>query len=578
VVGHAISYDLAVVAAREPAMLPAIFDGYDRGVFRDTRIREQLDAIAEGRLKGAELSLAGLAKRHLGIELKKADTWRLRYAELDGVPLEQWPEEARTYALEDARVTRDVFLAQAGGELLPDELPQTRQEWALRLMGVWGIRTDPKQIAKVRAELEAERVEALRHAQVIGLVRANGTRNMKAIMAGVAAGAEVGGYTPDRTDTGRVCVDEEAIERAAVALGVPEKARDRVGWEPSTQAEIMGAGLLGCADYAHGQKILGYLDSLEGGTTHALCVRWNNLVDTGRTSCGKDKASDEGTNLQNPHRKGGIRECVVPREGHAFVSVDYDTLEMRTLAQSCIDLVGHSSMAAAINAGRDLHLEMAATVLGAPYEEAVQRLAAGDPEVKDTRQMCKAADFGYPGGMGANSFRAYAWSNYRVFVSAEKAEWLKEVFLSKWPEMQDFFRAVGSMVGNDAADITLPRIGRVTGRRRYCAACNLFFQGPAASGAKEALYRVSRECYARPDSPLYGSRPVLFLHDEIITEVPLHRLHDAAMRQTEIMCEAMQEITPDVKITASQAAMLRWYKDAQAVYVNGRLVPWEPKP
>jgi DNA polymerase I-like protein with 3'-5' exonuclease and polymerase domains len=70
----------------------------------------------------------------------------------------------------------------------------------------------------------------------------------------------------------------------------------------------------------------------------------------------------------------------------------------------------------------------------------------------------------------------------------------------------------------------------------------------------------------------------MFIHDEIIAEVPEDRTHEAGAELARIMCDAMQVVVPDVKITASPAAMRRWYKDATTVYdLNGRLVPWEPR-
>ena len=95
---------------------------------------------------------------------------------------------------------------------------------------------------------------------------------------------------------------------------------------------------------------------------------------------------------------------------------------------------------------------------------------------------------------------------------------------------------------------------------------------------KHALWNVSRECYLDKKSPLYGSRPVLFLHDEIITEVPddPDRADAAAKRQTKIMIDSMQEYIKDVNISAGPCLMRRWYKSAKSVYdKKGRIIPWE---
>jgi DNA polymerase I-like protein with 3'-5' exonuclease and polymerase domains len=94
-----------------------------------------------------------------------------------------------------------------------------------------------------------------------------------------------------------------------------------------------------------------------------------------------------------------------------------------------------------------------------------------------------------------------------------------------------------------------------------------------------ALVAVSEEAlYARRGEPLYRVHPVLFLHDEIIAEVPEVTAHEAATRISEVMVETMRLFTPDVRVAAPPALMRRWHKAADPVYVDGRLVPWEPTP
>src|SRR5579864_378616 len=40
--------------------------------------------------------------------------WRLRYSELDGIPVSQWPPEARQYAIDDASWARKAYEWQEG--------------------------------------------------------------------------------------------------------------------------------------------------------------------------------------------------------------------------------------------------------------------------------------------------------------------------------------------------------------------------------------------------------------------------------------------------------------------------------
>lgn len=63
-----------------------------------------------------------------------------------------------------------------------------------------------------------------------------------------------------------------------------------------------------------------------------------------------------------------------------------------------------------------------------------------------------------------------------------------------------------------------------------------------------------------PKSPLYGSRPVLFIHDEIICEVPEERAPEAADELARLMLQAMKPFTPDLNMQAEAWVSRRWSK------------------
>jgi hypothetical protein len=268
-------------------------------------------------------------------------------------------------------------------------------------------------------------------------------------------------------------------------------------------------------------------------------------------------------------------------------------------------------MAEALKRGEDLHLSFAADMLGISYAEAQQRLKAGDAEVKHYRQQAKPADFGYPGGMSAASFQEYA-EGYGIILTEAQAKDLKDAWFKKWPEMRDYFDWIRQLTeGDRPPPVVQIRSGRLRGDASYCATANGFFQALAADGAKEALWRVSKECYLEEDpsylptgpndpyvlpggigrkvpTPLYGCRPVLFIHDEIGAEIPYDRnvggspegASAAAKRLSLVMVTSMKKWVPDVPIKADPVLVRRWYKGAEPVYVNGHenriLVPSKP--
>lgn len=376
-----------------------------------------------------------------------------------------------------------------------------------------------------------------------------------------------------------------------------------------------------------------------------LTLRPNVLVDTGRASYGDV--------IHQLPRNGGVRDCIVARDGwllsrdywHAALlgmtldeyraaqararqvlcSTDYGALELGTHAQNCIWTVGYSELAKAINAGADLHCALAAKFLGVSVEEFMAgyngELGADTKKFyKAVRTAVKAANFGFPGGMGALKLvlqqrkqgpdttgpdgRVYKGLRFCVLLGAKRcgerkiteykkkpttpvcaecvriAENIRDTWFKQWPEnvpyLNDFVNDCvenGQLLADGRrlrpAQIMQHRSGRLRGEVAFCDAANGFFQGLAADGAKLALCRVSRECYDRTlASPLWGCRVILFAHDELIVEGPEATCHLWAPRISQLMVAAMREMTPDVAITALCAVARRWWKAMEPAYLD----------
>ena len=570
-VGHHVFYDLGVLCAMDPTLIRPVWDAVDAGRIKCTKIREMMIANARGELKfewDSELqevkrpsyTLERLSWRYLGRTMKKGeDSWRLRYAELEGIPVSAWPEEARRYAEQDPEDTRGVYLAQE--EICPEiprETDQVQAAWALALMRCWGVRTNPAAVAILRAEYEEKRDDAFARALAAGLVRSSGSRDMNAIKERVVAWHEARGLPVPMSESGKnVSTDRDAL------TGSRYKAEQ----DPDP-------GLQAVADLVRWEKVLSTnVPVLEHGARYPVTPEYNPIIETYRTSCARP-------NIQNQSRKGGIRDTFEARDGWVYAFCDYDTLEFRTLAQVCLDFGFQSSIAEALRAGLDPHVELAAELLQLSPEEARARYAAGDVEVSDGRQFAKIPNYGVPGGMGPDALVEYA-RGYGVEITRERAEVAIKAFKKRWSEMPRYFKHCSDLCdeGEDGlATVYFPRSDLVRGKVRYTAVCNGFFQHLAAMGAKAALAQVSRECYAEPSSPLYGCRPWLFAHDEIGMEIPWRwmgprRSSAAALRMQTIMVERMKVWVPDVPIGATVAMCRTWKKGAKPVFVDGILVP-----
>jgi len=550
IIGHNTAYDMAVLGSYNPAWLHLMFKAYERGNINDTKIRQQLIDIADGSFwknkKRGGYSLKSLAEKHLKIEIDKgADTWRLRYGELLHVDLDDWPDEAKEYAIKDAEVTYEVFCSQG---TVTNSKEQTANAWALHLMSCWGVTTDKPRVDKFTQEAIDSMAVLREKLSRTGLMRVDGTKNLKAIRERVATFSK----RPKLTDKGNIATDEAAIK----ATGDKD--------------------LLMLVDFSKAQK----LDSvwsrylIQGTDTNTpIQASFHCLVESGRTSCSKP-------NLQNPHRATGLRECFVPRKGYLFAACDYSTLELCTLAQVNSWLFKDCSMAQRLRDGADLHLHFASVLLGIPYEEALELLKARDPKMKRTRQMAKVANFGYPGGMGAEAFRSYA-KGYGLEISEREAKDLRDNWFTAWPEMEPYFNFVNSQIQGRGFNGEIRQFvtDRVRGDVSFTQACNSYFQGLAADGAKHALFQVSKRCYTDPDSVLYGSRPIMFIHDEIVLETPEDKAPEAADELARVMRDTMQLFTPDVPIKTDVALMSRWYKDAEETRsLSGKLQVWQPSP
>lgn len=264
-----------------------------------------------------------------------------------------------------------------------------------------------------------------------------------------------------------------------------------------------------------------------------------------------------------------------------FIQGDYPALELHTLGQACIDLVGYSTLAKSINSGIDPHMALGAKILGIPYEEAKRR-GKHDKEIYLARQTAKVANFGLPGGLGIEKFVFFAKKSYKVVLTEARAKELKQQWLQQWPEMQDYFKFIRGLVNNPKKLATLRhlRSNRWRSGATYTAAANSFFQGLGADAACAATYAVQKECYAVPSSPLFGSRVVNFIHDELILESRLGPgTHDAAMRLGAIMADVANRWLPDCPFEPVETLLMtRWSKAAEPIFdSNGRLTPWSPK-
>lgn len=605
-IAHNAAFDIGILCENYPDLLPLLFQAYDEDRIHCTIIRQKLLDIAMGYITADEsgeknigfytnafdgkrhiisYSLAALHYRRTGEVLEKGEE-RVTFGPLRNVPLNQWPSAYKEYAIKDPASTWPIFKIQTNPKVqkyLECEGLHTRAAFCLALITAHGLKTNKEFVDELRKRTQAEIDEYLPKLPNGWLVKdilkqkpaqermMQRIKEKKFFPKLTKAGNKIlnknerKGLATGLIDTNGsiVIVSNSVIDLSDKFVTIKQLALDKEACEDSEDQDLIIRQKFGSARTVLSKTI----PVLEQGYDLPIQPSYEPLLATGRTSSYADKKLGIiGDNIQNQKRKPGVRECYQSRPGKIFCSVDYDTAELRTLSELCYQWIGFSRLGDAINKGLDPHLDFAADILNINYETALQRKKQKDPEIKETRQVSKAANFGYPGGSGPKSFLNYA-KGYGVKLTIEKAKELKEAWIEKWDEMEDYFKLIGIKVkaGNGKAQIKVPIVNFYRGGCRFTVACNTGFQCLTASGAKAAMWPLIKAMYCKGQNDiLFGERITAFIHDEFIFEfkdVHPHR-SIAADECAKIMVTEFNKYVPHCLVTASPVLMYQWSKKA----------------
>lgn len=594
-VGHNFAYDAACALAWIDDVTEPLFAAYDRGTIIDTMIYERIAEIGKYTpRKNLGLDIVGAA---YGIQVTKDPVIRLGYGALYGEPLSAYLPAQRDYPIADAKNTLELLSRQMkrhGRNVhLADVAMICRKQFWLQLTRNWGMRTDPTKLDQLRAECR-KHVEELRklatettidlpvlkkkqptgEIKAFPLLRENGTRDMRAIKAYVMRAYE---GKPPTTDTGEKRIKEDGwTEEQAVAAGYISTAA-------VTLTESGDFMLEKFAEFGEWSSVENKdLPMLEKGTIWPIHTKYG-IADTTRMTSAKP-------NMSNFRRKEGIRECVVPRPGFAFVSVDHGGLELCTVAQVIVNVGIGRDMADKINRGVDLHCNVAQYLTGWGYDETFAR--KGEKDVKNFRQVGKVVNFGRFGYMGAETLVHYAKHSYHVDMSVvapasftgdkdERALNFARSLIVLWgkalPEGPEYLAYAKRLrEGTGGRELQIPGCTIMRRGVTLAAAANTGFQGLGAVLEAYVGWQIVRAIYLGKGAlGRSGARLVNFVHDEFILEVPLAWVTEVAAELEEIMANAPKRYLPDVQISSEAVAMLRWSKNAERIVTNGELIPWD---
>jgi hypothetical protein len=643
-VGQNILFDLAVLA-QHCISIDRIFEALDAGKIHSVDIRQRLLNIARGmQHKGVKYNLGAIAHVY-GLEADKSNPWRLRFAELEEIPFDMWPADALDYAFDDADVPVQVFQRQEeiradyitdyGIDPLADEKREMRAAFAFHLVAAHGVVTDGEALEYYRDWLEDRARDARKKLINAGLLYLKGGKYskrqklMREIVVKRWTERSKWGFTwlkdyldftgesvtsfRDRTDLDQYDI-EQIWQGGDKFLGLPAHKASIVS--AATEGEYVPYPRTDSGKYPQLDDASAVaLDLPELYLWREYCSaesgrnRYNELtvpvVHTKFKLAKSGRHNTSGPNISNRPRKGPDRECFAPEQG-VYLITDHDQLELSTIAQVLIVLGCGDNLAQAINSGQDGHIILAAEILGISYDDAKQRHLAGDPEVKQWRQVAKAANFGFAGGLGAPSFTQFARGTYGVTVTLDTAKRVREAWFSAWPEMRRYFKKIGNVVRRGDPIVQLYS-GRVRGGCGFTDGCNTLFQGLGGDLTSAVLYELQRACYGTPvaympdtdctdidqiakkngwtvaetcNVILYGCRTENYIHDEYLLAVPEDKYLTLRARAKErIVIGVAEQWLPDMKPTATATAARRWSKAAREVRdIKGSLVTWEVCP
>lgn len=399
----------------------ALCDWLDKGLLRDTGMLYRLLGLAEKGNVPEKWSLDLLAKEFLNTELPKEDNIRLtfgHYLKPDGaVDIADISREHLEYAVKDAIVTlllHEALMSRINAvcefhgvnpSLLLGHDIHLKGAIALEEVSRNGMCIDPVHVDKLKQNFEAERTRLLHElSSKFGFAPGKGSATKyQIIMTDIEKQA---GITFPKTETGKITSAEDDLEAYR-------------------GHEFIKLFL----EYKGVEKIVStFISKLDGKMK--VNPRFNPLVSTGRTSC-------SSPNTQQLPRKGGIREAFIPSARHKFLAADYSAIELCGLAQICYRKYGYSNMRELINSGKDLHRELAAKITGKRPEDVT----------KEERSKAKAAGFGFPGGLGIDSFIEYARLTYGVTFTVEEAQNVKELWYETYPEMREYMGERADVAG-----------------------------------------------------------------------------------------------------------------------------------
>ena len=279
-------------------------------------------------------------------------------------------------------------------------------------------------------------------------------------------------------------------------------------------------------DYRKWNKIKStYIDGFLNAVSSATgCIHTSFFqlgTDTGRFA-------SRNPNLQNMPRKDndpiGIRNFLIPNEGHIFIDFDFSQIELRVGSWYCRD----TKMLETYRNDGDIHAQTTSVIYGISFEEAIDKNTS---HYKEQRSIAKNCNFGvfyglFPDGLMRNLKKA------GIEKTKQECTVIIENLKNGYPKLAEWQKNTKQDASNCGYSETAFGRRRILkgihspdmGMRSYWQRCalNTPIQGTAADILKLAMVRILSKLEEYP-----YIKPLLTIHDEILFEVPEDKADEA---------------------------------------------------
>lgn len=157
IVAHNATFELLVTYKWFPKLRTLLWENLEQNLVFCTQLQQQLiDNVSKKGLYS--LSLASLVDHYFKIDLSATkhgdDAWRLRYAELEDVPLADWPEAATDYAIMDSVYALAVYEKQAKKYGSIQQIEHLKASATLNLMASRGMLIAREKVETLEREID----------------------------------------------------------------------------------------------------------------------------------------------------------------------------------------------------------------------------------------------------------------------------------------------------------------------------------------------------------------------------------------------------------------------------------------